>query len=84
MTKELKLRILKAYLFYVIVDCRLKFCVQRGFKDIQQEVEKRREKTIIYQKMLFTIVKRNKEKGVDWKERKMYQKGVANGSQEGK
>ena len=61
----------------------MKFCVQRGFKDIQQEVEKKR-KTIIYQKMLFTIVKRNKEKGVDWKERKMYQKGVANGSQEGK
>ena len=41
MTKELKLKILKGLSFYVIVACRLKFCVQRGFKDIQQEVERR-------------------------------------------
>ena len=57
MTKELKLRILKAYLFYVIVDCRLKFCVQRGFKDIQQEVEKRIEKLLFIKKCFLQLSK---------------------------
>ena len=81
MTKELKLRILKAYLFYVIVDCRLKFCVQRGFKDIQQEVK--REGKLLFIKKCFLQLSKEIKKG-ELKERKMYQKGVANGSQEGK
>ena len=54
-------------------------CVQRGFKDIQQEV-----KNYYLSKNAFTIVKRNKEKGGIENGRIMYQKGVANGSKEGK